>query len=130
LRARGGPGALPFAVAAIAILSIAYVFGLPILFARLMALPDAARIVLSLALIAPLALFMGMPFPLVLARLRARAPDFVPWAWGINGCASVASAILATLLTIGLGARAVVLIATALYLLAAAIVRRSAVAGA
>ena len=101
-------------------------FGLPVLFAPLMALPDAARIALSLALIAPLALFMGMPFPLVLARLKAQAPDFVPWAWGINGCASVASAILATLLTIGLGARAVVLIAAALYLLAAAIVRRSA----
>ena len=130
LRARGGPDALPLAVVAIAILSIVYGFGLPILFARLVALPDAARILLSLALIAPLALFMGMPFPLVLARLRARAPDFVPWAWGINGCASVASAILATLLTIGLGARAVVLIAAALYLLAAASVRRSAAAGA
>ena len=104
-------------------------FGLPVLFAPLMALPDAARIALSLALIAPLALFMGMPFPLVLARLRVLAPDFVPWAWGINGCASVASAILATLLTMGLGARAVVLIAAALYLLAAAIVRRSATAG-
>jgi hypothetical protein len=130
LRARAGLGALPIAVGAIAILSIAYVFGLPILFAPLMALPDAARIALSLVLIAPLALFMGMPFPLVLARLRIRAPDFVPWAWGINGCASVASAILATLLTIGLGARAVVLIAAALYLLAAAIVRRSATVGA
>ena len=130
LRARGGPGALPLVAAAIAILSIAYVFGLPVLFARLMALPDAARIALSLALIAPLALFMGMPFPLVLARLRTRAPDFVPWAWGINGCASVASAILATLLTIGLGARAVVLIAAALYLMAAALVRKSATAGA
>ena len=129
LRTRGGPDALPLAVAAIAILSIAYVFGLPALFARLMALPDAVRILLSLALIAPLALFMGMPFPLVLARLRARSPDFVPWAWGINGCSSVASAILATLLTIGLGARAVVLIAAALYLLAAAIVRRSATVG-
>ena len=34
LRARGGPGALPLAVAAIALLSIAYVFGLPFLFAR------------------------------------------------------------------------------------------------
>ena len=130
LRAHGGPAALPLVAAAIAILSIAYVFGLPVLFARLMALPDAARIALSLALIAPLALFMGMPFPLVLARLRVLAPDFVPWAWGINGCASVANAILATLLTIGLGARAVVLIAAALYLMAAALVRRSAAAGA
>ena len=78
LRARGGPGALPLAAAAIAILSIAYVFGLPMLFARLMALPDAARIALSLALIAPLALFMGMPFPLVLARLGRGRPTSCP----------------------------------------------------
>jgi len=68
---------------------------------------------------------MGMPFPLVLARVRMRAPDFVPWAWGINGCASVMSAIVATLLTIGFGSRAVVLIAAVLYLLAALVARHS-----
>ncbi len=130
LKTRGGPSALVLAIGAIAILSIAYVFGLPALFEQLMALPDAARIVLSLVLIAPLALFMGMPFPLVLARLKAQAPDFVPWAWGINGCASVASAILATLLTMALGARAVVLIAALLYLLAAAILSRAPAAAA
>lgn len=128
LHERAGPGlgALEVAVAAIAFLSIAYVFGLPPVLGRLMALPDVARIALSLVLIAPLALFMGMPFPLVLARLKVRAPDFVPWAWGINGCASVASAIIATLLTIGFGSRAVILVAAVLYLLAAAVVRGSA----
>jgi hypothetical protein len=66
-----------------------------------------------------------MPFPLVLARIRANAPDFVPWAWGINGCASVMSAMIATLLTMGFGSRAVVLIAALLYLLAALVAHRS-----
>jgi L-cystine uptake protein TcyP (sodium:dicarboxylate symporter family) len=42
----------------------------------------------------------------------------VPWAWGINGCASVLSAILATLLAMTFGTRTVVLIAAALYLIA------------
>jgi hypothetical protein len=56
-----------------------------------------------------------------------RAPDFVPWAWGINGCASVVSAIVATLLTMGFGSRAVVLIAAVLYLLAALVARRPGV---
>ena len=130
LGGRGGPDALTVAVTAIALLSVAYVLGLPPLFDRLMGLPDIAKVALSLALIAPLALFMGMPFPLVLARVRRRAPDFVPWAWAINGCASVASAVLATLLTIGLGAQAVVLIAIFLYLAAGAIARRSAIAAA
>jgi L-cystine uptake protein TcyP (sodium:dicarboxylate symporter family) len=42
----------------------------------------------------------------------------VPWAWGINGCASVLSAILATMLAMTFGTRMVVLTAAALYLLA------------
>ena len=92
--------------------------GLPPLFAALVALPDLAKIALSLALIAPLAFFMGMPFPLALARLRANAPDLVPWAWAINGCASVLSAILATLLAMTFGTRTVVFVAAALYLIA------------
>ena len=63
---------------------------------------------------------MGMPFPLALSRLAAHRPDLVPWAWGINGCASVLSAILATLLAMTFGFRVVVLMAMALYVLAAA----------
>jgi spermidine synthase len=111
-------GALGLAIGAIVLLAMVYILALPSLFAALIALPDLAKIILSLALIAPLAFFMGMPFPLALARLRASAPHLVPWAWGINGCASVLSAILATLLAMSFGTRAVVLIAAALYVLA------------
>ena len=62
-----------------------------------------------------------MPFPLGLARLRAAAPALVPWAWGVNGCASVLSAILATLIAMRFGFSAVVLTAAVLYLGAAAV---------
>jgi hypothetical protein len=82
--------------------------------------PEPARIALSAALIAPLAFFMGMPFPLGLARVEALDARLVPWAWGINGCASVVAAVLATLLAIHLGFTAVVLMALGLYGLAAA----------
>jgi hypothetical protein len=111
-------GALRCAIAAIVLLASLYILVLPPLFAALIGLPDAAKIALSLALIVPLAFFMGMPFPLALARLRTDAPHLVPWAWGINGCASVLSAILATLLAMTFGTRAVVFTAAALYLLA------------
>ena len=111
-------GALGLAIGAIVLLAVAYVLALPPLFAALIALPDAAKIALSLALIAPLAFCMGMPFPLALARLKASAPHLVPWAWGINGCASVLSAILATMLAMTFGTRVVVLTAAALYVLA------------
>jgi hypothetical protein len=59
------------------------------LFQHAMGLPDALRIVISAALIAPLAFFMGMPLPLGLARVEAIDARLIAWAWAINGCASV-----------------------------------------
>jgi len=82
---------------------------------------DSLRIVISVLLIAPLAFFMGMPFPLGLTRLAERSPVLIPWAWAINGCASVISAVLATLLAIDFGFVVVIAAALALYLLAAAV---------
>ena len=93
---------------------------LPILLRHAIGWPDAAKIALSAMLIAPLAFFMGMPFPLGLARVEAVDARLIPWAWGINGCASVIAAVLATLLAIHLGFTAVVLAALLLYGLAAA----------
>ncbi|MDR7135559.1 hypothetical protein J2X06_002768 [Lysobacter niastensis] len=88
-------------------------------FAYAAAWPVWARALLGLAGIAPLAFAMGMPFPLGLARLARTAPALVPWAWGINGCASVISAIAALLLAMAFGLRATLLIALALYVFAA-----------
>jgi hypothetical protein len=117
--ARRSSRALELAIGAIALLAIAYLLVLPPLFRALLALPDAARIGLGLALIAPLAFAMGMPFPLALAQLKEGDPDLVPWAWAVNGCASVLAAILATLLAISLGTTVVMLAAVLLYLVAA-----------
>jgi hypothetical protein len=91
------------------------------LFRHAMALPDAMRIAIAAALVAPLAFFMGMPFPTGLAWVEASDPRLVPWAWGINGCASVVGAVLATLLAIHVGFTAVVAAALALYAVAAAV---------
>jgi hypothetical protein len=107
-------------VAAIALLSAGYAAVFPSLLPPLAAWPDAGRIALSVALVFPLGLAMGMPFPLGMARLAAAAQRLVPWAWGVNACASVVSAVLATLLAIHLGFNAVLLLAVALYLAAAA----------
>ncbi len=106
-------------VIVLSLIALAYLQLLPPLFQSLVALPDLAKIVVSFALIAPLAFCMGMPFPLGLSQLAKHAPPMVPWAWGINGCASVVSAILATLLAIHFGFAAVVIVALLLYLLAA-----------
>ena len=117
--------AVDLAVAAIAATALCYLWLLPLLFDRLIAAPDAVKIGLSLLLIAPLAVFMGMPFPLGLARVRAARPRLVPWAWGVNGCASVVSALLAKMLAVHLGFAIVVAIAIGLYAVAALALRRS-----
>ena len=112
-----------YAAIAIAAIAASYLLLLPFVFDRLASLAGPMKIALSLLLIAPLAFFMGMPFPIGLGRVAVGAPAFVPWAWGINGFASVVSASLATLLAIELGFTAVVLLAMLLYLAAAFVLR-------
>ena len=106
------------AVTGIVVLGTLYLLSLGPLLEQLAMLPDAVRILISVVLIAPLAFCMGLPFPLGLGRLADHAPDLIPWAWAINGCASVISAVLATLLAIHLGFSTVIALALALYALA------------
>ena len=103
------------AVTGIGLIAIFYLGGLTPLFEWMRPWPIAARVMAAIALIAPLGFFMGMPFPIGLARCAERAPELVPWAWGINGCASVLSAVLATLLAIQFGFTVVVVLAVLLY---------------
>ena len=107
-------------VAAIATASLVYLVALDRIFAPLASAPDSLRILVSVLLVAPLAFFMGMPFPLGISRVAKQAPQLIPWSWGINGCASVISAVLATLLAMHFGFTTVVLAAVALYGVAAA----------
>ena len=127
LSARSGAGAsITGPVIGIAVIAATYALISPWLTAALIGAPPAVKIAAAFALIAPLATLMGMPFPRALARLNAVDPSLLPWAWGINGCASVIGAVLATLLGIHFGHTAVILAGVALYLVAAAAVSRMA----
>lgn len=115
-----GSRTILIATIVIAAISICYVFALPPLIDALIGLGNAAKIVISVALIAPLAFFMGMPFPIGLKLAGRIEPGLVPWGFGINGCASVVSPIIATILAIHLGFSAVVVCAAVMYLIAPA----------
>jgi len=106
------------AIAGIIIISVIYLVWLKDVFALFIHLPDWTRISFSLLVIAPLAFFMGMPFPSGLGRVSSSVPFLVPWAWGINGCFSVISTVLATTLAISGGFNRVIGISLALYALA------------
>jgi spermidine synthase len=107
-------------VVVICLVTSLYLIALPSLFQQLMALNFAVKTLLCVALLAPLTFCMGMPFPLGVSSVAACSEPLVPWAWGINACASVVGAILATLLAIHFGFTAVVVLALLLYALAAA----------
>lgn len=109
---------LLLAVAGIALTALAGLLGFDGLFDRLAGWPMPARMAVATLAVAPTAFFMGQPFPLALGSLGRGAAGLVPLAWGVNGCASVLSAVLATLLAIHAGFAAVVLLALLLYSLA------------
>jgi hypothetical protein len=61
---------------------------------------------------------MGMPFPQGLSSLPEINPELIPWAWGINGCVSVISTALATIVAVEMGFRWVMLFAAFAYSIA------------
>lgn len=83
----------------------------------------SVRILLGAAALVPLGLLMGVMFPHGLARLRVEAPDLVPWAWGINGAASVISSAAAALLSLSFGFATVIGVGAGCYGLCALLAR-------
>lgn len=121
-----GISAIDLAVVGIVGFALTYLMTLPEIFEALSGQSDAIRVLVSLALVAPLAFFMGMPFPIGLSYVSQENPALVPWAWGINGCASVVSAAAAMLLAMHFGFSVTVLIAAGLYVIAALAFRAEA----
>jgi hypothetical protein len=68
----------------------------------------------------PATYFMGMPMPAGLAALDRHTPRLVPWAWGVNGVASVIATSAAIVVAMTSGYRTVVVLAVGAYALAAA----------
>jgi hypothetical protein len=104
---------------AIAGVVVVYVFVLPPIFYGLVHLSQAARIVLSVVLLAPLALLMGMPMAMGIRLAAARDAAIVPWGWGLNGATSVLGSVGALALAILFGFANVLFIGAAVYLVAA-----------
>lgn len=75
------------------------------------------RVLLSLALLAPLSFFMGMPFPSGLKKIEKDSPGLIPWAWGVNGGASVLASILCIIIAMWFGFISTLIVAAAVYLI-------------
>jgi len=110
--------AMAWPIAGIVVLGSSYLVGLPGIFAFASGHDTWPKAMLALTLIAPLGFCMGKPFPTALALLGHRAPALIPWAYGINACASVIGAVLAMLCAMHLGLSALLALAMACYVVA------------
>jgi len=113
--------ALMAAVTTILLTNLIYIFYMPSLLTAVADLPLIARGCVILVLLAPLAFAMGIPFPTGLKKLGDASNRLVPWAWGINGVASVIAAAAAPLLAMEIGFSGLLGIAMIAYLILPAI---------
>ena len=109
------------AIFGLGVLLILYPVFVDLFTPTLLSLPLLMRMIAVALLIAPVGFLMGMPFPKGLSALQ-ETPDLVPWAWAVNGSASVVTAVLAIILALWLGFALVLLIGAALYFLAGILV--------
>lgn len=82
--------------------------------------PLVLRFAVLLAVIAPLAVVLGMPMALGLGRLAGQNVALLPWAWAINGAGSVIASPLANLVMVELGYKVLLGVAAVLYMAVAA----------
>lgn len=106
------------ALGAVVILAASYPIVCDLVFDATLDLATPARIAIAVAMLAPLALFMGMPFALGVGRLRDETGSLVAWAWGINGYTSVIGSVLTVVLSIAFGFDAVVWCGALVYAVA------------
>jgi hypothetical protein len=84
----------------------------------LIALSEPLRILIFIFLICPLAMLMGLPFPLGLRVGKRLREISVPWAWAITGYTSAAGSALAGVLSVTAGLVSLVVVAVCCYLAA------------
>ena len=126
LLAMGGIGSalsrrVPMWVACISVAVIGTVeaLALPQLVPAVLWLPLWGRIACAIALIAPLGLVMGMPFPSGLRLTGSGSLPEPPFYWGLNGIMSVIGSITTVFVALMSGFQAAMLMGSACYVIAA-----------
>jgi hypothetical protein len=99
-------------------LVVVYIIALPPIFYGLVHLAREFRIVIAVILMAPLAMVMGMPMPIGIRILARKAPEIIPWAWGVNGATSVMGSVAALVIAILSGFNQALMVGAGLYLIA------------
>jgi hypothetical protein len=115
---------LLFVLGLVAVLVVGASLVLSPLFGALVHLARPWRIAITVAALAPLGLAMGMPLPTAVRLLAREAPQIIPWAWGLNGAASVLGSVAALSIALAAGFNQALLAAAGLYVVALAMILR------
>jgi hypothetical protein len=107
---------LSYGLAGLLLLEHALVLARP---AGAIGLPFWVRVTIVCGVITPIGLCLGLFFPTGLERLKRVNPASVPWAWGLNGIASVISPVVSVAVSVTWGFSALLLASIPVYLLAA-----------
>jgi hypothetical protein len=121
------PRLMPILVVALALLTVFYQFGLSEITESLLSEGLAVRVIVSIALLAPLGFILGMFMPLglsVISGLSSHGDEYVAWGWAVNGFFSVIGSVLTTILAMSFGFRLVQYLALGIYVLAALVFTR------
>ena len=107
------------------ILLIGYAFCLGKVLSLAVAWPLWMRYGVAFFFIFPLGFIMGMFFPMGVRTLSLYFKGAIPWAWCVNGCASVIGSVLAVLVALSYGFKTVLCLAALAYSLALVMLLKS-----
>jgi spermidine synthase len=108
-------GWLKRSIPALLVLTLVYNLGLEKVFALTQNQSQAAKVALSMLLLLPLGLLMGMPFPAMMRRVSAWSPGTIPWCWGVNGATSVLGSVTGVIVALASGFTASLWVGMAAY---------------
>ena len=95
--------------------TVVVAFAWPPLFEALLFLPRAGRVLVTVLVLVPVGFLLGQAMPLGLRRLAAGREALLPWAWSVNGGASVFGSVLAMTIAINNGYTATLLAGAVVY---------------
>jgi SAM-dependent methyltransferase len=98
-----------------------YIFGLDGFLDQFRAAGLLTRVFAAALIIAPVAFFMGVPYPNGLDSLQENRPHLLPWAWGMNGGLSVAGSALARILAVSSGFPVLLTLGALVYVMVGAL---------
>ena len=107
--------AAPWLGAAIVGTALVYAAGLPALVSHGLGLAPVTRVLITIVILAPIALVLGMAYPLGIRILREHDERLVPWAWGLNGATSVVASVSSVFVGAQAGFTWALLMGTATY---------------